>query len=127
MAVNPKDYLRRRNLDAEDRLSLDPLPKMARVTCPVLLLHGEQDAAIAIAEAVTAYDGLRCDKRLIRLEGNPALEHQAAQIAVGGNIVEPVVVNARVRDMGGHVLHGLGATKLVRVRASKEAGFFRIA
>jgi len=57
------------DLDAEDRLALDPLPKMARVTCPVLLLHGVLDAAIGIKEAVTAYNALTGYKRLIQLAG----------------------------------------------------------
>ena len=58
-----------RDLEAEDRLALDPLPKLAAVTCPVLLLHGELDAAIRIEEAATAYAALQTDKRLIRLAG----------------------------------------------------------
>ena len=61
--VEPQD------LEAEDQSALDPLPKMAAVTCPVLLLHGELDAAIRIQEAAAAYAALETEKRFIRLAG----------------------------------------------------------
>ena len=57
------------DLEAEDRLALDPLPKIAAVRCPALVLHGELDAAIHIQEAVRAYEALKGEKRLVRLEG----------------------------------------------------------
>lgn len=39
-------------LTTEERRVLDPLPKAARCEVPVLLLHGEDDALIPLAEAV---------------------------------------------------------------------------
>ena len=83
--VEPQD------LTAEDRLALDPLPKMSRVTCPVLLLHGELDAAIRITEAKTAYGALQTDKRLIRLEGkghNDLSYHPDYWTELGGFITQ---------------------------------------
>lgn len=56
-------------IDADARRALDPMPKLATVTCPVLLLHGERDAAIAITEAVAAFEALTCPKQLVRLAG----------------------------------------------------------
>ena len=35
-----------------------------------------------------------------------ALEHQPAQIAVGGDVVESVVVDTFMREVGGHSLSG---------------------
>lgn len=72
--VDVEAFARRRGVDAkdlvaEDRLALDPLPKMANVRCPLLLLHGELDAAIRISEAMTAYNTFPGEKQLVRLEG----------------------------------------------------------
>src|ERR1051325_6500385 len=39
------------------------------------------------------------------VEWNFSLPHQPPQISVGGDIVEPVVVHAQVRDMRGHPLN----------------------
>jgi fermentation-respiration switch protein FrsA (DUF1100 family) len=52
-------FARRRGVDpatlsSEERALLDPLPKIARVSAPTLLLHGENDTVIAHAEAVRA-------------------------------------------------------------------------
>lgn len=52
-------FARRRGVDpatleADERARLDPIAKIARVTAPTLLLHGEEDAVIAHDEAVRA-------------------------------------------------------------------------
>lgn len=52
-------FARRRGVDPRaltdtERARLDPLPKIARASAPLLLLHGERDAVIAHAEAERA-------------------------------------------------------------------------
>ena len=46
------------------------------------------------------------------IAGDPALEDQAAEVAVGGDVVEPVVVHADVGDVRRHVAEGLRAAEL---------------
>ena len=68
-------FARRRGIDPSllpegERAALDPIPKIARSQQPLLLLHGEEDRAIAIteAEAALAASGAS-DKTLVRLPG----------------------------------------------------------
>ncbi|MBX7195248.1 MAG: lysophospholipase, partial [Sandaracinaceae bacterium] len=67
-------FARRRGLDPAsltqaERDALDPLPKIGEVTAPTLLLHGEDDAVIAHAEAERAHQALRTDKHLVTIPG----------------------------------------------------------
>ena len=48
-----------------------------------------------------------------------ALAHQAQQVAVRGDVVEPVVVHADVADMAGHVLHRGAAADLENRRVAR--------
>jgi hypothetical protein len=64
-------------------------------------LHGAGDLERELGEV-----------ELVLVEGDFALQHQAAEVAVGGDIVEAVVVHAGVRDVRGHELHGLLAPEL---------------
>jgi hypothetical protein len=48
----------------------------------------------------------------VAVQRDLALQHQPAEVAVGGDIVEPVIVDADMGDMGGHVPHGLLAAEL---------------
>lgn len=58
------------SLSAEERARLDPIPKIAAVDVPVLLLHGEADAVIAIHEAARALAASPAGvARLVRLAG----------------------------------------------------------
>ena len=50
-------------------------------------------------------DGEFVEVALPLVVGQAALEHQAAQVAVGREVVEAVVVDADVRDVRGHVSH----------------------
>jgi fermentation-respiration switch protein FrsA (DUF1100 family) len=57
-------FARRRGVDPaslsrEEHAALDPLPKIARVSVPTLLLHGENDTVIAHTEAEQALAALR--------------------------------------------------------------------
>lgn len=57
-------------LSEDERTVLDPLPRLARVRAPALLLHGERDQVIAHAEAERALEALRADRaRLVTLAG----------------------------------------------------------
>lgn len=65
-------FARRRGIDPralpeDERALIDPLPRIAEVRAPVLLLHGEEDQAIAIAEAEVA--ARACGGELVRLPG----------------------------------------------------------
>lgn len=68
-------FVRRRGLEvpafsAEERARFDPLPKLARCREPALVLHGEQDALIAVQEAERTLATLgSSDKRLERVAG----------------------------------------------------------
>jgi len=68
-------FARRRGIDPSvlpegERAALDPLPKIARCQHPLLLLHGEEDRAIAITEAEAALAASNAsDKALVRLPG----------------------------------------------------------
>ncbi len=37
---------------------------IGQIECPTLILHGEEDALVPVAQAVQAFDGLRCDRTL---------------------------------------------------------------
>lgn len=57
--VDVDAFARRRGVDPhalvdEERARLDPIPKIARVGAPTLLLHGERDAVISHSEAERA-------------------------------------------------------------------------
>lgn len=63
-------FARRRGLQPssltdEERALLDPLPKAARCDVPVLLLHGEEDSLIPLAEAVRVAKA--CPARVLTL------------------------------------------------------------
>src|SRR5207244_5936505 len=45
-------------------------------------------------------------------ERNPSFPHEPPKIAVGGDVVETVIVDADVRDVGGHALDGSFAPQL---------------
>lgn len=65
-------FARRRGIDPHDlpeaeRALIDPLPRIAAVRAPVLLLHGEADRAIRVEEAVSAQAA--CGGELVRLPG----------------------------------------------------------
>lgn len=55
---------------AEDRATFDPVPKLARGTQPLLVMHGERDTMIAPAEAQAAFAaaGTR-HKKLVMIPG----------------------------------------------------------
>ncbi|MDQ3031264.1 MAG: lysophospholipase [Myxococcota bacterium] len=66
-------FAQRRGVDPasvtdEERAGLDPLPKIAAVEIPVLMLHGEEDTLISIDEAERARAASR-SARLVRLAG----------------------------------------------------------
>ena len=57
-------------LSEHERRVIDPLPRIAASRVPLLLLHGEEDRAIAVREAEAAFDASRSeDKTLCRLPG----------------------------------------------------------
>ncbi len=68
-------FVRRRGfeptaLPSAERALLDPLPKIARITAPTLLLHGELDTTISIREAERAFEALGTNERqLARIAG----------------------------------------------------------
>lgn len=68
-------FVRRRGLEApgfsvDERARFDPLPKLARCREPALVLHGEQDALIAVHEAERTFATLgSTDKHLERIAG----------------------------------------------------------
>lgn len=65
-------FVRRRGLDPtalpdDERAVIDPMPRLRAVSVPVLLLHGVEDRAIAVAEAEEARAA--CRGELVRLPG----------------------------------------------------------
>lgn len=75
-ASNIEATVRRRRLDPAGRLTptdyadFCPRAKLARSQAPLLLLHGELDASIPVAEAVAAYDASgSTSKRLVIIRG----------------------------------------------------------
>jgi hypothetical protein len=65
-------FVGRRGLDPAalhlaDRALVDPLPDIRSVRCPVLLLHGDEDRAIAVTEAEAAHAA--CSSELVVLAG----------------------------------------------------------
>jgi hypothetical protein len=68
-------FARRRGTDPslvpdDERAALDPFPRIARCRQPLLILHGEEDRAIAITEAEAALSASSAsDKALVRFPG----------------------------------------------------------
>ena len=60
-------------------------------------------------ETFSASSQVSCSRSI---EGDFAFAHQAPEIAVGRDIVEPVVVDADVRNVGGHHLDGLAPAQV---------------
>lgn len=65
-------FVRRRGLDpaalpADERALIDPMERIRATAAPVLLLHGEQDQAIAVSEAEVARQA--CGGELVRVAG----------------------------------------------------------
>jgi len=54
----------------EDRAAFDPLPKLARATVPVLVLHGERDEHLDPAESRRAFEACgRAERRFVLVPG----------------------------------------------------------
>jgi len=51
---------------------------------------------------------------------NAALQHEAAQVAVGGDVVEAVVVDSGVGQVLGHVLYRVAATKFEQLEVPHQ-------
>ena len=56
-------------------------------------------------------DGQLVEVELALIVRNAAFEHQAAQVAIGGEVVEAVVVDADVRDVRRHLRDGAVAAE----------------
>ncbi len=66
----------------------DVTGRLAEITCPALIVHGTQDAAIPMAKAEALRDGLGGEARLVAVEGG---SHAA-------NLTHPDQVNAALLD-----------------------------
>ncbi len=70
-------FVRRRGVpvppafDEDDLATFDPLPKLARGTKPLLVLHGEEDTMVVPAEGKVAFDAAgTSDKELVLVPGH---------------------------------------------------------
>lgn len=65
----------------------DITPRLGEITCPSLIIHGTEDAAIPVSKAETLRDGLAGPSTLVTVEGAP---HAA-------NLTHSIPVNAAIK------------------------------
>lgn len=71
---------------------LDSVGKLARVSCPVLVVHGDRDEIIPVAQGRRLYDAAREPKRLKIVEG---AGHNDLSIVGGGKYIDSLADFAR--------------------------------
>ncbi|CAN5487462.1 alpha/beta hydrolase [soil metagenome] len=102
--VDLEALVERRGLKAmglRDRGTFDPLPKLARGTAPLLVLHGEDDTIISADEGRRAYAAAgTTDKQLVLVpdHGHNDLSHGASYWKLPRGVHREVVVKQTLRE-----------------------------